>query len=245
MEDKSKNKKKSFNIFSLVIPILIILIIGLQIAYFYFMPVLNVYINGNKYLSDYEIMTLGNLKNNPPLYRSSSNSLKKKIKKNPLVRDVEVIKRFDGKLTLNITENKYLFLDRNNNMVILSGNTKVNPETVKTSVPTLINYVPNDIYLDLVKDFDRIDESVIGMISEIEYKPLYSNENIIDDKRFLLRMNDGNEVYINTVNIEQLNNYPKFYASLEDKKGVLNLDSSTKENFVFKPFKEVSEESES
>ena len=194
------------------------------------------FINGNKYLSDYDIITVGELRGRTPLYRRSSNSLVKKIKKNPLVKDVKVIKKFNGKLTINVTENKYLFLDRNNNMVILSGNTKVNPETVKTSIPTLINYVPNEIYLDLVKDFDRIDESVIAMISEIEYKPLYSNENIIDDKRFLLRMNDGNEVYINTVNIEQLNNYPKFYASLEDKKGVLNLDSSTKENFVFKPF---------
>lgn len=239
MEEKGKNKKnnsKQFNIFSILIPLLLILIVGLQIAYFYFMPVLNIYINGNKYLSDYDIITAGDLRGKPALYRRSSNNLKKKIKKNPLVKDVQIIKKFNGKLTINITENKYLFLDRNNNMVILSGNTKVNPETVKTSIPTLINYVPNDIYLDLVKDFDRIDESVIAMINEIEYKPLYSNENIIDDKRFLLRMNDGNEVYINTVNIEQLNNYPKFYASLEDRKGVLNLDSSTKENFVFKPF---------
>lgn len=236
MDKKSKNKKRHLNVTRLVLILTIILIITLQICYFYFMPTLNIYIDGNKHLSDYEIMTLAGLKNYPPLYRGSSNSLVKKIKKNPLVRDVKVKKVFTGKLYITIYENKYLFLDRNNNMIIISGNVKVSTDGVNANIPSLINYVPNDIYLEFVKDFDTIDESVISMISEIEYKPLYSGENIIDDKRFLLRMNDGNEVYINTVNIEQLNNYPKFFASLEDKKGVLNLDSSTKENFVFKPF---------
>ena len=32
-------------------------------------------------------------------------------------------------------------------------------------------------------------------------------DKIVDDKRFLLRMNDGNIVYINTINIEKFNNY--------------------------------------
>ena len=237
MKEKGKNKKVKFNFTKLIIPFIIILIIGLQIAYFYFMPTLNIYIKGNKFLSDNDIIMAGDLKDYPPLYRNSSNSLKKKIKKNPLVKDVEIKKVFTGKLIITVSENKYLFYDRNLNMIVLSGNVTISKDLVNIMIPSLINYVPNEIYKDFVKDFNRIDQSVISMISEIEYKPLYSNENIIDDKRFLLRMNDGNEVYINTVNIEQLNNYPAFYASLEDKKGTLNLDSSTKENFVFKPFK--------
>ena len=233
---KDKKDKKKFKFKNLFLIIIIIILIILPICYFYFMPTLNIYINGNKYLSDYEIMTLGNLKNYPPLYRNSATSLKKRLKKNPLIKDVSIKRTFNGKLVIDIEENKYLFLDRNLNLVILNNDVRVAPDTVKVPIPTLINYVPNEIYQDFITDFNRIDISVISMISEIEYKPLYSNENIIDDKRFLLRMNDGNEVYINTVNIEQLNNYPAFYASLEDKKGVLNLDSSTKENFLFKPF---------
>ena len=233
---KDKKEKKHFNLARLIAVLVVAVLIALPICYFYFMPTLNIYINGNKYLSDYEIMTLGNLKDYPPLYRSSATSLKKRLKKSPLIKDVTIKRTFNGKLIVNIEENKYLFLDRNLNLVILNNDVRVAPNTVRVAVPTLINYVPNEIYQDFITDFDRIDASVINMISEIEYKPLYSNENIIDDKRFLLRMNDGNEVYINTVNIEQLNNYPAFYASLEDKKGVLNLDSSTKENFLFKPF---------
>ena len=48
---------------------------------------------------------------------------------------------------------------------------------------------------------------MIEMISEIEYSPSKSGEIIIDDTRFLLRMNDGNQVYINLININFYNLY--------------------------------------
>ena len=38
-------------------------------------------------------------------------------------------------------------------------------------------------------------------------------------------MNDGIIVYVNTAKINLLKQYQKIYASLEDKKGILHLDS--------------------
>lgn len=235
---KKESGNRKLNVKRVINLIVIILVITLGILYYFKMPVKNVTINGNVYTSDYEILKSTNLKKYPRLFYKSSNGIEKIILKNPLIKEAKVKKNLLGKIEINVIENKILFFNRNDNRVVLSGNININPETINIGMPSLINYVPDDVFLDFVEDFDKINPSIINMISEIEYKPLYSNEKIIDEKRFLLRMNDGNEVYINTVNIKQLNNYQTFYASLGDKKGILNLDSSTKENFVFQPFSE-------
>ena len=58
------------------------------------------------------------------------------------------------------------------------------------------------------------------MISEIEY-----SKNTYDDKRFLLYMNDGNEVYITISRVDLLNKYIDIVKKLNNKKGILYLDS--------------------
>ena len=70
------------------------------------------------------------------------------------------------------------------------------------------------------------------------------NEKVIDKNRFLLRMNDGNYVYINLANMDNLNKYEEIYTTLdENKKGILNLDSTSK-GVVFQPFDLIKEKEE-
>lgn len=228
-------KKKKINFKGLIVILLIIYLIGSVLLYVFKMPVRNVVIKNNNIVSDMEIIKTAGVKEYPPLIKINKLVVRKKLMKNTIIKDVKIKKSLLGKVTIIVNERKPLFYNRNLNKLILSDNVSTN-DIITSSIPSLINYVPEEIYLDFVEDFDKIDKSVIGMISEIEYQPLYSNEKIIDDKRFLLRMVDGNNVYINTVNIEQLNNYPDFFATLDGKKGTLNLDSSTSSNFVFKPF---------
>lgn len=228
-------KKKKINFKGLIVILLIIYLIGSVLLYVFKMPVRNVVIKNNNIVSDMEIIKTAGVKEYPPLIKVNKLVVRKKLMKNTIIKDVKIKKSLLGKVTIIVNERKPLFYNRNLNKLILSDNVSTN-DIITSSIPSLINYVPEEIYLDFVEDFDKIDKSVIGMISEIEYQPLYSNEKIIDDKRFLLRMVDGNNVYINTVNIEQLNNYPDFFATLDGKKGTLNLDSSTSSNFVFKPF---------
>ena len=70
------------------------------------------------------------------------------------------------------------------------------------------------------------------MISEIEYDPDIVGTVTIDENRFLLRMNDGNKVYVNIYNMKKLNNYLDIYDALlknnSIKKGCLSLDSNSK-----------------
>jgi hypothetical protein len=106
-------------------------------------------------------------------------------------------------------------------------------------VPFLINYVPDDIYERLITELASVDKESLAMVSEIEYSPSKSGDVVIDDTRFLLRMNDGNQVYINLINIDRLNTYPLIYTVFTEK-GVLELDSDN-DNVVFKSYQSIAE----
>ena len=87
-------------------------------------------------------------------------------------------------------------------------------------IPTLINYVPEDLETSFVKEFSKINSNVISLISEIEY-----SKTSYDDKRFLLYMNDGNQVYITISRTKLLNKYIDIVKKLDNKNGILYLDS--------------------
>ena len=78
-------------------------------------------------------------------------------------------------------------------------------------------------------ELSEIDSDIISSISEIEYNPDIKDEVTINEGRFILRMNDGNHIYIDIVNFENLNKYKIIYSSL-DEKGVLHLDVVYSEN---------------
>lgn len=65
-----------------------------------------------------------------------------------------------------------------------------------------------------------MDDEIKIMISEIEYVP-----NDIDKERFIITMNDGNHVYITLYKITSINEYIKIVSTLDNKKGILYLDS--------------------
>ena len=89
----------------------------------------------------------------------------------------------------------------------------------KFMVPTLINYVPNIKYNELIDKMKNIENDVLIRISEIKYDP-----NEVDDSRFFLSMNDGNYVYINIGRFENINNYIDIIKKFDNKKGILYLD---------------------
>ena len=92
------------------------------------------------------------------------------------------------------------------------------------------------MYLRLISELKEIDDDILALISEMEYQPWKSNDIIVDDTRFFLRMNDGNVIYVNLINWQKLNNYMTIYSTLGDAKGVLQLDSSLGNGITFTPF---------
>ena len=225
-------KKKKFNIKKFLIFLLFLYLLISGIIYLLNLPIKNIYILGNYRLTDNEIITTSGIKNYPSIFKTSKKTIIKKLKKISLIKDVNIKKTVKGKITLEIFENKILFLQKSSNLIYLE-NGKTISENNQLGIPILLNYVPEEIFDKMIVSFAKLDNNIIEKISEIEYSPYKgNNEQIIDNERFLLRMNDGNTVYINLANIKKLNYYNKIYLKLESQ-GILYLDSEDEENFVF------------
>ncbi len=222
---KKSNKKvkrhikwKAFFIF-----LFVVIIITSLVYYFWNLPIKNIYITGNESLKDYEIIEIAGLKDYPKMNKYSNKVIEKNIKELDLVDTVKVKKNILGKIKIEIKEAKVLFYNRNNSTYVLSnGNETIEGNYI--GVPFLINYVKSSIYERLVKELATVKQASLALISEIEYAPSMSGDIVIDDTRFLLRMNDGNLVYINLVNIDRLDVYALSYTTLTEK-GTLYLDS--------------------
>ncbi len=234
MEEKSikKVKQKRLNFKKLLILILILYVISYTGYYLFKMPIKNIIITGTTNISDYEVITTAKIKDYPSIFKTSANTLEKRLKTLDLVKDVNIKKNLKGILTINITENKLLFVNKSTNLLILENGKEIKNDNYM-GVPTLINYVPSDLYEKLIKALGKVNNDVLYSISEIEYSQYLSATNeVIDNERFLLRMNDDNMVYVNINNITKLNKYKQIVSSLENK-GILYLDSKDEENFVF------------
>ena len=190
--------------------------IVLIFVYFTNLKMKNIIITGNDYVRDNEIIMLAGIKDYPKLFQISSD----------YINSVQIHKSLTGTLTIKVSEASSLFYNRNNNRLVLSNHKEIQSETLN-GVPILVNYVPDSFYTRLIDELSEIHKDVLTLISEIEYQPWKSNDVVIDDTRFFLRMNDGNTVYVNLLHMEKLNNYIEIYATLEGKHGILYLDSAS------------------
>jgi cell division septal protein FtsQ len=100
----------------------------------------------------------------------------------------------------------------------------------------------------LSKDLGIAPGSVTQMLKKledlgyIEYTPYKAQDGtIIDDELFTLKMNDGNTVMIDIVNIKNLNKYTTIYASLgmDQTKGIVYLDTIIDERLLFKSYETI------
>lgn len=220
-----KVKRKKLRI-GLVFLVLIVLSLVGYLGYYLFEHTIddkikNIYVIGNKNIKDYEVMELAKIDDYPRFLSISSNEMERRIKINPFIKNVDVKKRLGNQVYIYIAEYKPLFYDINKQKLILENDKELVLEKMINDIPTLINLVTDDsVYENLIKKFVKIDDNIKQKISEISYMP-----NEVDKERFLLSMKDGNYVYITLTKIEEVNKYLDILSTLENKKGILYLDS--------------------
>ncbi len=240
--NKVKRVKRRLNFKAFIVLLLIIYLIAMLFYTLFTLPIKNIYIKGTTLLTDNEIIEIANIKDYPAIFKISKSKLAKQIKKLELVDSVTISKTITGKLIIEIEEAVPLFYNRNTKKVVLSNKKEVDNATRYLGIPALINYVPQDNYYDFIDAFKEIDRDIIKMINEIEYDPDISNDIVIDEDRFLLRMNDTNLVYVNVINLARLNDYKEIYATVGDLRGTIYLDSYNVDNIIFEAFKADDEE---
>ena len=214
-----KRTKRKFKIKRFLISILIIALLIIFIDYILNIKTKNIVILNNNYYSDEEIIEQAALENYPKFVTVSKSNIKKKLKQLDLIEDVKIYKKFGFILKLDIKEKKILYLVRSSGEYKLSDKTSFTSKE-KYVVPTLINFVPKDVEEKFISELSKLDINTINLISEIEY-----NKTEYDNERFLLYMNDGNQIYINNDKIHQLSKYQNIISKLGGKKGILYLDT--------------------
>lgn len=233
----AKKRKRKISIKKLLILILFIYLIFSFGYYIFNKPIKNIIISGNVLVKDAEIIEAAQIKNYPSIYSITNKTIKKRIKKSPLIEDVTIKKDLKFRLKINVKERLIVFLNSNSNKLMLNNGTEIENNNKYEGIPTLINYTPQDILKKFTISLGKLDRGIISLISEIEYSPKQSAEGLtIDESSFTLYMNDGNTVITTPEKCNNLSKYREIYASLKDRKGTLNLDSGNYENFVFIPY---------
>ena len=235
-----KKTKKKIRLSGVIFMLLTIYLFGMLLYYFITLPVKSINIKGNSLLTDSQIISESKIDYNNSIFKLSTNKIKNNLLKNPLVESVNISRNLKGTINIEIKESKILFYNVLTKKLVLSNGKEMDDTGRYVGFPFLVNYVPSNIYKTLIKSLAKIDDSNYKMISEIEYSVEKYNDKVVDEERFLLRMIDGNTIYVNLVNIEKLNKYQEIYAALQDK-GTLYLDSSSK-NYVFKKYSEEKSE---
>lgn len=177
----------------------------------------NIYIYGNEFFTDQEIIELAGIENYPSTLKYNSLNIKNTLEKNTYIKEVKVKKKWLTEVNIYVTENKPLFYYEYDKKTILSDGMKVDKIFI---TPTVINYIPNKKYQKFLTKMNEVDTDILKRISEIKYDP-----NDVDKNRFLLTMNDGNYVYVTLNKFLNINNYLDMIKNFENKKGILYLDS--------------------
>ena len=213
---KKKKKKKRLKIKSVFIFTLILAIIVGIICLLSMLNVRSYFIYGNHYLTDEEVLKELKLSKNSSYLFTNTFTEKAITRKSKLIKDVKISKTIALELKINITEYKILFT-KDNKTVLENGN---EIDYVYDNAPVLINKIDDkEIYKKFVKKMNKLNDDVLGSISEISYAP-----NGIDKERFLFSMNDGNYVYVTISKLTKINEYQKIISSVENRKGILYLD---------------------
>lgn len=220
---KEKKGKKKFRIFILIIGFLLLLtfIIIMLGAYVFKIQAKSIIVHGNNYIPESEILDSINLEENPNFFLTSTVDITKKLKKNPFIKEAKVTKNILFEINIYIKEYKPYFIREDKNKIVLSNGKEIeNKEEYDLNIPSLINYVPDTKYKELIEKLNKIDYVLIKKISQIMYSPTK-----YDEDRFILYMNDSNRVYINLPKFKSFNKYDEMVTKLEGKTGKLFLDS--------------------
>lgn len=217
---KRRRKKRKLKIKNILIFITTLITIALIAYYCITLPIKNIYIKGNNIIADNEIIEESEIYDYPSFLLTSSFKIEYKLKKNKFIDKVKVRKKIGNIIEINITEQKPLAIIEENNQVILSSGNIVDNIYNINDAPILVNSIKEEIYDNFIDKFSKIDINILRQISQIEYSPTN-----VDNSRFMLYMNDSNIVYITLTKIDKLNKYNKIKDKMNDKTGIIYLDS--------------------
>lgn len=199
-----------FLLFTLIVILFIYLILNNNIT--------NIYISGNNFYSDQEIIDLSGLSDYPNSITNSSSNIESKLENDIYINKVKVRKtKLLTHVYINVEENYPLYYYQTENKTVLFNGDKINSNL---STINVLNQIPDTIYTKFNNKMQKVNIDILNRISEIKYDP-----NDVDQERFYLIMNDGNKVYLTIKKFLLINNYIDIVKKFNNAKGIIYLDS--------------------
>ena len=212
-----RKKKRRLKVRNVLLVLALIIIVLLVLAFLTDVKINNIVIKGNVLYSDWEIIEKAGLDDYPSSLKTLSSKIEDRLEEDAYIRKVKVERPSLTKVVIKIDENLPLFYYLPAQKTILADKTEV---LENFPVPTVINYVPDKVYEKFLKAIASVNYDIVKRISEIKYDP-----NEVDEGRFFLTMNDGNQVYLTLNSFEKIDDYLDIIKEFDNKKGILYLDS--------------------
>ena len=212
-----RKKKRRLKVRNVLLVLTLITIILLGLAFLTDVKINNIVIKGNVLYSDWEIIEKAGLDDYPSSLKTLSSKIEGRLEEDAYIKEVKVERPNLTKVVIKIDENLPLFYYLPAQKTILADKTEV---LENFPVPTVINYVPDKVYEKFLKAIASVNYDIVKRISEIKYDP-----NEVDEGRFFLTMNDGNQVYLTLNSFEKIDDYLDIIKEFDNKKGILYLDS--------------------
>ena len=212
-----KGKKFKIRYKRLFLFLIILSIIVFMVLYFINLRIKNIYVSGNYYFSDQDIIEFSKIQNYPRTLFNNSFDIKRRLSSNVYIESAKVKKEFLTKVYIEVVENRPLFYSELRKKVVLKDGTMVDDYF---NVPLLTSDVSKDVYDEFLRKLSLIDLAVFDNISEIAYTP-----RDVDKELFLFTMNDGNYISVNLNRFDSVNRYYDMVTKFNNHKGILYLDS--------------------
>ena len=142
-----KKKKVRIRFTGILIILLLLYLLFYLVNYILDRRITNIYISGNYYLKDYEIISLAGLEDYPSNLKNSSKKISSNLENSIYILDAKVTKKF-RKVYIEVKENRPLYYNKNTNKTVLSD--KAETDNIY-HVPTLLNYIPDTIIDNFIK----------------------------------------------------------------------------------------------
>lgn len=212
----AKKKKRRLKLGRFFLLLIILGAIFFACYKFVDIPIMSITVNGNKILTEEEILKQAKLDNYPSYFSVISLVTKKKLEKNPYIKDAKVIKGFLT-IKIKIKENKVLYVVKETNEKVMQNNSIIDQKVV--CAPYLEGVIPSDKVKRFKNAMSKIKKDVLCQMSEIKH-----DANEIDSDRYYVYMNDGNRVYLTINKFNKINKYNKILENIGRENGTLYLD---------------------
>lgn len=213
MRHKPKKRRK-------LLVLIIIFFLLLAIIIFFnssFSRIIDIEVNGATLLTEEEIYKKGKININMQYLFTNTSEIEKKLLQFKEVKEVEVIKEFPGKLTINIVEHKpiALYYSGKEWLPVLE-NGYLYEGTYKNkyiNYPLITKWDNKDTISLLAAELAKVSPSVLLEMSEIQQNP-----QVYDPNQILIISNKGYKIHVSLDDVgEKLNLYPSIVESIEAK----------------------------